>query len=287
MRGRVRGRGMVGKKLILPSQPPPPKVKPTPSSKPLFLRFHDVTEEALTRMEAAQSRREVREILKECMKIDQAEGLRTEILADMHYHNFAFCQARGFSAEKTSTFLSVMRLVLEEAVSRRLTVDGALDVFKEWLLKHGVERSPYSIGLFPFDEVQALTEYAHNSFFRHYRLYMYVYMTHRDLDIRLDEEVVGLSSPPPRFAPLPALGEVDPQILRELPVLAQFFTPEPSVADDTGKEDQPEDRAALVKRKVEEGTRKLMERFEEKLNEQDTRFQAALAAGEKGHHGHK
>lgn len=255
--------------------------KPLLAQRPLFLTFTDLTEEAMERLEAAETKSAVRQILKECMKIDQDEGFRTEILADMHYHNYSFCMARGFSPDKTSTLLSIMRLVLEEAVSRRLVLDSAFDVFKEWLLKHGVARPPYSVGVFSYDDVKVITEYAHETFFRHYRLYMYVYMMHCDIDFQVDDAGRGAIALPIRPAQLRVDCEVgDP---RSVPELAHLFRPsETEQLQESLRQiherNKPEDKQAIIKRKVEEGVRKLVDTFETKVKDQETQHKDRIAA---------
>jgi len=47
--------------------------------------------------------------------------------------------------------------------------------FKELLLAHAVERSPHTVGIFSVDDVARIVEYMLNSYFRHYRLYKYIF----------------------------------------------------------------------------------------------------------------
>merc|ERR1712232_826758 len=124
------------------------KPKPPPLKGPLFLYYADITEEELMRVAAAETKDEVRRLLQEYMKIDQAEGLATEILLDLHYHDYAFCVSKNFSYAKISTFLSIMKRVLQECVERKLPVEEGFHVFQTWLLKHSVERPPKSVGIF-------------------------------------------------------------------------------------------------------------------------------------------
>jgi hypothetical protein len=43
--------------------------------------------------------------------------------------------------------------------------------FKQLLLRHSVQRPPYSVGLFSFQELKAITEWMMDSYYRHYKLY--------------------------------------------------------------------------------------------------------------------
>jgi len=249
-------------------------------ARPIFLYFEDVSEEDVLKISAASTKLEVKGLLKACMKIDQAEGHRMEILADMHYHNYAFCAARDFTPKKTSTFLSVMKLVLADAVSRRLTVDDAFDVFKAWLLKHSVQRPPKSVGIFTFEDVRAIMDYVHGSFFRHYRLYMYVFMTECSMSFFVDDFCCGVVPPPLRPPLLRADEEVDP---RSQPELSHIFRPseaelvEAEMKRIRERDAPPEEkRAALIQQRVDAGMKALLEKFEGKLKDQDERFHSMI-----------
>jgi len=258
---------------IMTGTPASPSKEKTSKTTKVFLYFTDVSEEDMSRLAAAKSKAEVKQILKDCMQIDQAEGFKTEILADMHYHNYNFCVSRNFEPNKTSTLLSIIKLVLEEAVKGRLPVDNAFDVFKKWLLKHAVDRPPWSVGIFNFDDVKAIMEYVHNTFFRHYRLYMYAFMTRCDLDFRVDD--IGGFLPPAIIRPSIMRAEFVVK-KEEQPELAHLFKPteaEQLEAEQRRLNAQPEDKDTLIKRKVDEGMKKLMENFEEKLKQQDDHFE--------------
>jgi len=254
------------------------KVKPPPFRGPLFLYYADISEEDLAKVAAAETKDEVRRLLQEYMKIDQAEGLATEILLDLHYHDYAFCVSKNFSYAKISTFLSIMKRVLQECVERKLPVEEGFHVFQTWLLKHSVERPPKSVGIFTYDETQALLEYVHGSFFRHYKLYMYVYMTRCDIRVRLKPESMKGLGQPPKMLPLYAQCEVDP---KQQPEFAHMFRPtEAELAEQALRGlqgEKKEDRAALIKRKVDEGVKKLMESFEAQIKEQDDRFRGMMS----------
>lgn len=248
------------------------KVKPSPKSERVFLYFGDVTEEDLARAASAQSKAEVKRLLQDCMRIDQAEGFRTEILADMHYHNYTFCMSHDFTPAKTSTFLSIMKLVLEEGIKRRLEVDSAFDVFKEWLLKHSVERPPWSVGIFSFEDVRNITEYVHSTFFRHYRLYMYAFMTQRNLSFRMDD--FGGAVAPVAHRALPMRAEDEQEEPKAVPSEAELA--EAELRRLQKRDGISEGRAALIKRKVELGCARLKETFEPRLREQELREQELL-----------
>jgi len=252
----------------------PPSSKPLLEQRPIFLQLTDVSEADIERLEKAETKDEVKQILAVCLSIDQSDGFRKEIMADLYFHSYGFCSSCKLSPIKTSCFLSIMKIVLEEAVAKRLPSDGAFSLFKEWLLKHGVERPPKSVGIFDFEEIQKILDYVHNTFFRHYRLYLYVFMTHSSIAFRAEDRDVGLIVPS-HSSPLPLLAASELEA-KSQPEFAHLFAPEPEQAE--GDRDKPEDRATIIKRKVDEGVKKLMERFENNLKDQDGKFSSLLEA---------
>merc|ERR1712094_31518 len=85
---------------------------------------------------------------------------------------------------------------LDESVEKKLLASDAFNVFKQWILKHSVERPPWSVGIFSHDDVKEITSYVHNTFVRHYQLYMYVYMIHCDIDVHTECRINGGFAPP-------------------------------------------------------------------------------------------
>jgi hypothetical protein len=256
-------------------------LRPHRGDKPVFLYFTDVLEEDLQRAATFTTKGEVKRLLQECLKVDEESGFRTEILADMHFHNYTFCKSRDFPPAKTSTLLSIMKVVLEESRSQRLTASASFDVFKDLVLKHSVERPPRSVGVFSFDDVRAIMDYIHNGFFRHYRLYMYAFRTHCTLSFLLDNDVMDIAPLAPRPLVMKQSDEVEAKAQLEL---AEIFRPtESELAEEEARRlweasQPPEDRAAMIKRKVDEGVKKLVQEFEGKLKDQDERFKDVLQA---------
>jgi hypothetical protein len=248
--------------------------------KPIFLQLTDVSEADVDRLEKAETKAQVKQILSECLNVDQSEGFRKDILADLYYHNYDFCVKCQLSAIKTSCFLSIMKVVLEEAVAKRLLVEDASQLFINWLLKHGVERPPKSVGIFSYEEIKKIKEYVHNTFFRHYRLYMYVYMTHCNMAFRAEDLDVGIVVPYSKPLQLQITSELE---AKDQPEFSHLFVPsereqaEASLRNIRDR-DKPEDVAVVIKRKVDEGVQQLMGSFEDKLKEQDARFAAMLEA---------
>merc|ERR1719436_1274261 len=101
--------------------------------------------------------------------------------------------------------------------------------------------------------------YVHNSFFRHYRLYMYTFMTHCDLNFNLDSP--GACTAPLQHARPMAFRLRDDVDLRKQPEVARPVKPaEAEPVERT--ESVSDDRSTLIKQKVDEGVKDLIESFE-------------------------
>lgn len=252
------------------------KVKPPPVQEPIFLNFAHLTKDRIAELAGCASKDDIKRILADSLGIDQDEGMRLDIIADMYYHLHAFCKAQGFGAEKTSTLLSITKYLHEGCVEQRLSMEEAYDEFKRLLLKHCVDRPPRSIGVFTFEDSKAVIEYMHDTFFRHYKMYCYVYLTQCNLKLSLERDPAALQ--PISVGPVcMEAEEVDPREQEELNFL---FADERQKAAAAAREaklrEGEEGRAAMVKRRVEEEIAKLMEEFEKQLSEQDARFKEQL-----------
>jgi hypothetical protein len=95
--------------------------------------------------------------------------VRREIFLDLCLSILAFCNAQRFTTEKTSTLISILRtthIVACERAGSPPALSSAYTLFEELLLKHSVERPPFSIGMFAHPDVAAITTYVVDSYFR-------------------------------------------------------------------------------------------------------------------------
>ncbi|KAG5184701.1 flagellar C1a complex subunit C1a-32-domain-containing protein [Tribonema minus] len=103
---------------------------------------------------------------------------KTEVLVDFHLYNYAFCKEQRFDTQKTSTYMSIMTDVLKQDLSQDDPVSGqqaSFDRFRDLILRHCVERPPWSVGIFTLEDVAGITEYVVNSYYRHYRIYKHLF----------------------------------------------------------------------------------------------------------------
>lgn len=106
------------------------------------------------------------------------------IFNSFHFNNLSFCISMNFSAEKTSCFLEIFKYLFSYSITSRLPEKKSFEIFKKLLLKHSVQRSPYSIAVFTCPDVKKITDFALITFFRHYSLYQYSFIPNCNLALK-------------------------------------------------------------------------------------------------------
>ncbi|KAI9358314.1 flagellar C1a complex subunit C1a-32-domain-containing protein [Zopfochytrium polystomum] len=98
------------------------------------------------------------------------------ILADFYFYCLCFARDSKFSPDKASSFFAIMKETHRHAMSTPfINLDKDYGFFKDLLLRHSIYRPPFSEKVFQFAEMKAITEYAVNTYFRHYMMYKYVF----------------------------------------------------------------------------------------------------------------
>jgi hypothetical protein len=97
-----------------------------------------------------------------------------DIISDFHFYNFAFCKGQHFDEPQTSTFLSVMKRILDRDINDSFTaVTQSHDRFQHLVQKECVDRSPHSKKIFDMDQSAAIVQYVTDTYYRHYNLYQF------------------------------------------------------------------------------------------------------------------
>lgn len=149
---------------------------------------------------------------------DFHSNVHQRILLEFYFGVLDFAKQSGFSLEKTSTLLSVFKLNHFLAMKTPfLKVNESFEAFKDLLVRHAVQRPPYSVQIFALHDIEPITQFALNTYYRHFKLYKYAFTEKQLLDLRIKSDGVELAPP------IPPLAE------------AQKVVPEPE------SEDAPED----------------------------------------------
>ncbi|XP_074137440.1 cilia- and flagella-associated protein 119 isoform X2 [Sminthopsis crassicaudata] len=116
---------------------------------------------------------------------------REAVILDMFCHILIFCRQQHFSREQTSAACALLQDLHKACIATPLgNVEDCFRFFTSLLFCHGVRRPPFSIDLFGEEQLLSLSDYIINTYFRHFKLYKYVFTPQVRLDLSL--RYVGL-----------------------------------------------------------------------------------------------
>ncbi|KAM4606837.1 cilia- and flagella-associated protein 119 [Discoglossus pictus] len=163
--------------------------------KPRVCLWRDLSMHDLEILERTESTEELRRALSRMLYLEGGLSQpRVSVLLDFYYYILRFCQDCGFSKEQTSSLVSIMRET--HAACLDTPLDNAVrcyEYFKELLLCHSVHRPPFSVDLFSPQQVLLISDYFLKTYFRHFKLYKYVFTPQVLLDLSISYE--GISQP--------------------------------------------------------------------------------------------
>jgi hypothetical protein len=195
------------------------------------LTFTDVPRAETEELQAALSREAAVEILSRCLGLSSDTRFQSDILKEFHFHNFAYCQRSRFSAEKTSTLISIFNRVHNNVIvqGKLLAVSRKADarvMFNKLVDRHSQQLPPYRVGVFSRDEAAAIKAYADKTFFQHYKMYCFAYIQREVLEVR--SAFARVVPKLPEVVEFKTWHEVDP---RQLPDLQDLFSNRDSDVD--------------------------------------------------------
>ncbi|KEG14978.1 flagellar associated protein [Trypanosoma grayi] len=112
-----------------------------------------------------------------------SEG-QVRILLDMLAHLILFSRSRQMSPEKVSTLVGIMLKLHETSMSKRYTRAQSYHEMRELMIQHSVPRPPFSCGIFTMRDAQEFDEYMLQSYYRHYKMYVYVFVPREVANVR-------------------------------------------------------------------------------------------------------
>ena len=192
-----------------------------------FCLWVDLQPEHLAALDAVQDEEGTRQVLASALRITPEDNpLRHEVLLEFFVNNVRFARENDFSVEKTSTLFSIMKRNHDEMVEAFLPMEKSWEYFKALLLAHSVQRPPHSVGIFSLKEVQLITDFALNTYYRHFKLFRYAFTMRHVKAITTRTCLTEL--PPTSFPPLldgvdadmtpeAAEAEEEPAALPEMP----------------------------------------------------------------------
>ncbi|XP_007948440.1 coiled-coil domain-containing protein 189 [Orycteropus afer afer] len=168
---------------------------PPPLPQPRICMWKYLDIHSMHQLEKTTNAEEMKEVLVELLGLSCPEqNLREAITLDLFSHALIFCRQQGFSLEQTSAACALLQDLHKACVATPLgNVEECYRYFTTALFCHGVRRPPFSIDLFKEEQLLALLDYVVNTYFRHFKLYKYVFTPQVQLDLSLT--YLGLQPP--------------------------------------------------------------------------------------------
>ncbi|XP_053328052.1 cilia- and flagella-associated protein 119 [Spea bombifrons] len=111
---------------------------------------------------------------------------RMPALLDVYYYALRFCQDCAFSEEQTSCLINIVKETHMACMDTPLgNADESYSYFNELLLCHAVHRPPFSVNVFSQQQIQRISRYFLDTYFRHFKLYKYVFTPQVRLDLSI------------------------------------------------------------------------------------------------------
>ena len=143
-----------------------------------------ISEEIVAALNVTHDPVEVKNMLTSALSINSREDHtkeQREVAVDFFFYCFAFTKEAGFTPLKASTYLSIVKRVMDYDQAMPLAgptgdaLKSSFEAFKGLVLAHSVERPPHSTGVFDAGDVSSIVEYMLNAYYRHIKLYCYIF----------------------------------------------------------------------------------------------------------------
>lgn len=171
------------------------KIQQPKEHKARICLWADLTVNDMDLLEQAVTAHQLRETLSDVLGLRQhMDEERTQVELDLYFYTVQFAREHNFNKEQTSVLFTIVKQTHEVCTETPLgNLEQCFSYFRELVLCHAVRRPPFSIDLFNAEEVKLIIDYVVNTYFRHYKLYKYVFTPTVRLDLSisytgLDEE---------------------------------------------------------------------------------------------------
>jgi len=150
--------------------------------------WKDLTVADMDRLDnAANNADKVRQLLCEIMHLEDPNmNPKHAVLLDLYFYTLRYARQQEFSKEQTSAYFSIVKNTHAVCTETPFgNVQQCFNYFRETLLCHAVKRPPFSTDLFTPIQVKNIMEHIINTYFRHYKLYKYVFTPLVRLDLSM------------------------------------------------------------------------------------------------------
>jgi len=114
--------------------------------------------------------------------------IKKRILYDFYYFVLMFAKEINLEPIQISIFFSIMKKTHEICISSPyMKLDEDYASFQKLILTHSIDRPPFSKKYFSLEQITKITEYATNTYFRHYTMYKYTFTKQQKLTLNTIE----------------------------------------------------------------------------------------------------
>ncbi|XP_024599963.1 coiled-coil domain-containing protein 189 isoform X4 [Neophocaena asiaeorientalis asiaeorientalis] len=233
---------------------------------------------SMHRLEKTANVEEMREVLAELLGLGSpAQSLRDTITLDLFSHALIFCRQQGFSLEQTSTACALLQDLHKACIATPLgNVEECYRYFTSVLFCHGIRRPPFSINLFKEEQLLALADYVVNTYFRHFKLYKYVFTP----QVRLDLSLTYMGLQAPKLWPKDETEKEEGEEVEEQALTPDEEEPE-TVVQPEPEPSQVSILRAYIKTQMNKELEQLQQLVEERLKASEERLSSKLTALER------
>ncbi|NP_001233330.1 CCDC189 isoform 8 [Pan troglodytes] len=248
---------------------------PPPLPRPRICMWKYLDVHSMHQLEKTTNAEEMREVLAELLELGCPEqSLRDAITLDLFCHALIFCRQQGFSLEQTSAACALLQDLHKACIATPLgNVEECYRYFTSVLFCHGVRRPPFSIDLFKEQQLLALEDYVVNTYFRHFKLYKYVFTP----QVRLDLSLTYMGLQPPKLWPESETEKEESKEMEEQAVTPQKEELE-TVAPPEPEPSHVHVLRAYIKTQVNKELEQLQGLVEERLKASEERLSSKLTA---------
>ncbi|KAL0228338.1 hypothetical protein RCL1_004481 [Eukaryota sp. TZLM3-RCL] len=134
------------------------------------------------------------------------------VLLDLYLSVFYFGKTKSLSPLKCSILLSITRYLHDQSMQLCLSLDRSFTLFNDLLVKHSVQRPPFSMCYFSHIDVKNIVEFFTNSYFRYFDMYKYVFIPNQLATVSFVDSPI---LPEFQCPTLPPLNESQPVVTQE------------------------------------------------------------------------
>ena len=140
-----------------------------------------------TLLRSSTNSESIKELLRLKFELGALEDKQVKILLDLYTHVLLLGKKNNYSPAQLSTLLSIMKRLHAECVSTSYeNQDKLFTLFQHMMVKHSVNRPPFSLCIFSPFQVQSITDYVLSTYFKHFKLYKYAFTKRLQLNVALD-----------------------------------------------------------------------------------------------------